>query len=355
METYESCAEGFKYCQAWLQMTTAHFILNEEIKSAKRSVDGFDRLVSRAEQGVVDGALQKSPEFRADFFKRLNNGILADMSPVRSRYDASKSRRGVNNAFEANHVTVMEEPGSTGALSKLFRLVSIRLLVVNDEVVVEKLPLQAGFRFHVGQRFHLRGDVEKDYFHSIARSMLDWYYAVKIGDDLLEDLHISRFAVPGPSEDSLLLGDIDRTAGVPAGEHFRIRKNGTKQQPVPVSPYAQGLYVVNTFIGQYELRPEQKDLCDCFITWRNHFAKEYSAALERECWPFKAISPSSPSSHMKDDQIDAMAAFVLDKRALNAMQAVPAEWQTSGYGVAPSSKYEADYDAELQPAGMHGR
>lgn len=300
-------------------MLTAHLILNNELRSMGRASEAYDQLVEAAREAASRGVLQSSVETRRIAFQKLDRIACEGMTPIRSRRDGMVSRSGKTATFESCHVTVMPEVG-LHFISRQFRLVSVRLLLAHDEILVEKLPLQAVFRFHAGEQMFHRSDVESGHFRKLATDLLDWSYAIKIADALLPDEDTQRFLVPGPAEDGLILGYLDETAAVPAGVVNRFTRNAEKIEAVAASPFAPGLFVANTYIGENEIRLDQKDLRGCWIEWRKHFEKSYQLGLERLVWPFRTVSPATRMDRVGPDAVEAVKAFILDPRAIRTMR-----------------------------------
>lgn len=300
-------------------MTTAHIMLNQEIAKIVRAAAAYEILVNLAREAADRGVLQSNVDARRSAFQKLDRVIVEGMDPIRSRRDAVISRSGKTASFESCHVVVMPEVGDT-AISRQFRLVAIRLLVAHDEIAVEKLPLQAIFRFHAGEQMFHRGDVQRGHFRSLATEIAEWYYAIKIADSVLDETDQERFTIPGPGTDGLMLGYLDQAAAVPAGELMRFARNQEQAHVVGASPFAPGLFIANTYIGASDIRPDQKDLRDCWVEWKRHFDKKYQLGVERELWPFREIVPAQRDHRVGSVAVDAVRAFLLDPRALRTMQ-----------------------------------
>jgi hypothetical protein len=299
-------------------MLSGLFMLDKELRMVERAAEAYDLLVKLAREAADRGVLQASPEARRAAFQKLDRIAAEGMSPIRSRRDASVSRSGKTATFESCHVTVMPEKGDH-SISRQFRLVSVRILVAHDEITVEKLPLQAIFRFHAGEQMFHRGDIASGHFRALAEEILDWYYAIKIADYVLDEDGKERFTIPGPGTDGVVMGHLDHSAAVPAGELHRFARNQEKTHVVAASPFAPALFIGNTYIGFNEIRPDQKELRECWVAWRRHFAKEYQLGLEREIWPFRVVSPAG-GHRVGPDAIAAVRSFLLDPRALGTMQ-----------------------------------
>ena len=328
-------------------MSTAHIILNREISKIVRSAAAYDILVDLAREAADRGVLQAPVDARRAAFQKLERVITEGMDPVRSRRDAIVSRSGKTASFESCHVTIMPEVGDT-AISRQFRLTSIRLLVAHDEIVIEKLPLQAIFRFHAGEQMYHRADIEDARFRALATEIADWYYAIKIADSVLDETDQERFTIPGPGTDGVVLGYLDQAAAVPAGELIRFARNREKAHVIGASPFSPGLFIANTYIGAFDIWPDQKDLRECWIEWKRHFGHAYQSGLERELWPFREISPAQREHRVGSDAVDAVRAFLLDPRALSAMQNRRFADRVRG----PSHEPSYDLDEYVGPAPM---
>ncbi|NTF17641.1 hypothetical protein G6L37_04460 [Agrobacterium rubi] len=328
-------------------MSTAHFILNREIDIMVRSAAAYDLLVRLARETADRGVLQSTVDTRRAAFQRLERIMIDGMNPLRSRRDATISRSGKTASFESCHVTVMPEVGDR-AISRQFRLVAVRLLMAHDEIVVEKLPLQSIFRFHAGEQMFHRGDVESGHFRALATEMLEWHYAIKIADSVLDETDQERFTIPGPGQDGMMLGYLDQAASVPAGELIRFARNQEKAHIVGASPFAPGLFIANTYIGANDIRPDQQDLRDCWVEWRRHFGRQYQLGLERELWPFREIVPAERGHRVGSDAVDAVRAFLLDPRALRSMQ----NRQYANMPRSSTHDYTEDHGDELDATPM---
>jgi hypothetical protein len=324
-------------------MTSGLFMLNKELRMVDRAAAAYDLVLKLAREAADRGILQSPPEARRAAFQKLDRVILEGMEPIKSRHDAVGSRSGKTATFESCHVTVMSEIGDH-SVSRQFRLVAIRLLVAHDEIMVEKLPLQAIFRFHAGEQMFYRGDVESGHFRALAEEIMDWYYAIKIADSVLEEDGQERFTIPGPGTDGVVMGYLDQAAAVPAGELHRFARGQEKTHVIAASPFAPALFIGNTYIGMNEIRPDQKDLRECWVEWRRHFAKAYELGLEREIWPFRAVSPPTRDHRVGSDAVAAVRAFLLDPRALKTMQNRALVGRSRG-SYEPATEDEHDYDA----------
>lgn len=300
-------------------MSTAYHLLNQELRPLLRTPAAYDILVRLAREAANSGVLQSSVDIRRSAFQKLDRVITEGMDPVRSRRDSSVSRSGKTASFESCHVVVVPEVGETST-SRQFRLSSIRLHVAHDEIAVEKLPLQAVFRFHAGEQMFTRSDLRSDYFRSLASEIAEWYCAIKVADSVLDEAGRERFTIPGPGTEGFMMGYLDQSAAIPAGELLRFARGQEKAHVIGASPFAPGLFTANTYIGLHEIRPEQQALRECWIEWKRYFDREYQPALERELWPFREISPVEKGHVISQHAIDAVRAFLLDPRALRAMQ-----------------------------------
>lgn len=328
-------------------MSIEHIILNQEISKIVRSAAAYGVLVNLAREAADCGILQAPVDARRAAFQKLERVIAEGMDPIRSRRDTIISRSGKTASFESCHVTIMPEVGDT-AISRQFRLTSIRLLVAHDEIVIEKLPLQAVFRFHAGEQMFHRADVESGRFRALATEITDWYYAIKIADSVLDETDQERFTIPGPGTDGVVLGYLDQAAAVPAGELMRFARNQGKTHIIGASPFSPALFIANTYIGAFDIRPDQKDLRDCWVEWKRHFGRAYQSGLERELWPFREISPAKRDHRVGADAVATVRAFLLDPRALKAMQNRKFADRVRG----PSHEPSHDLDEDIDPAPM---
>jgi hypothetical protein len=298
-------------------VSTEHVMLAQEFRAADRTASTYEAVVDLARKAVQNGVLKGPVPAREAAFRKLNKLINDGMSPVRSRQDHTVSRSGRTSTHEALHVVIMPEPSLQE--TRRLRLVSIRLLIAHDEIAVEKLPLQSVFRIHAAQRLFYRGNIEHGCFKVLGEELLSWYYASAIASRLLEETGASRLMVPGPAMDGLILGQLDETAAVPAGEMFRFGKTQEAKHEIPASPYAPSLYSGNTYIGENEVRPIQKELRECFLRWREHYSRDYERGLERTIWPYRTVVPADRSDRISSEAIEALKAFLLDHRAQVAM------------------------------------
>jgi hypothetical protein len=318
-------------------------MLNKELRMVDRAAAAYDLVLKLAREAADRGILHSPPEARRAAFQKMDRVILEGMEPIKSRHDGVVSRSGKTATFESCHVTVMSESGDH-SVSRQFRLVAVRLLVAHDEIMVEKLPLQAIFRFHAGEQMFYRGDVNSGHFRALAEEILDWYYAIKIADSVLEEDGQERFTIPGPGTDGVVMGYLDQAAAVPAGELHRFARGQEKTHVIAASPFAPALFIGNTYIGFNEIRPDQKDLRECWVEWRRHFAKSYELGLEREIWPFRDVSPPTRDHRVGSDAVAAVRAFLLDPRALKTMQNRALVGRSRG-SYEPATEDEHGYDA----------
>jgi hypothetical protein len=322
-----------------------HHILNNELLFTEKAAATYDRLLLFAKGAADTGVLLGNPDARTTMFRRLDRIAVEGMTPVKSRYDHGVSRNG-RPSHESCHVVVMPEVGDY-SISRQFRLVAIRLLMAHDEICVEKLPLQAIFRYHAGEQLMGRGEIQSGYYRAIAEEMLGWYYAVKIADTVLDEAGLERFSMPGPCTDGVMLGMLDHAAAVPAGELHRFARNQHKEHVIAASPFAPGLFIGNTYIGVNDIRPDQKALRDCWVQWRHAFAGSYQRGLERELWPFRKLSPPMSDDRIAPGAVAAVRAFLLDPRALRAMESL----QTMDRVRGPSKHAEEDEPLPLMNVG----
>jgi hypothetical protein len=323
-------------------MTSGLFMLNKELRMVDRAAEAYDLLLKLAKEAADRGILASPLETRRAAFQKLDRVAVEGMAPIRSRRDAAGSRSGKTATFESCHVTVMSESGDH-AVSRQFRLVAIRILLAHDEIKIEKLPLQAIFRFHAGEQMFYRGDIESGHFRALAEEILDWYYAIKIADAVLAEDGQERFTIPGPGTDGVVMGYLDQTAAVPAGELHQFVRGRKKTHVIAASPFAPALFIGNTYIGFNEIRPDQKDLRECWVEWRRYFSKSYELGLERVIWPFRSVAPPSADHGVEPDAVAAVRAFLLDPRALKTMQNRALVGRSRG-SYEPSQEEEHEYD-----------
>lgn len=328
-------------------MPTGLFMLNKELRMVDRAAEAYDLLLKLAREAADRGVLNAPLDTRRAAFQKLERIAIEGMEPIRSRRDSVVSRSGKTATFESCHVTVMPESGDH-AISRQFRLVAVRILLAHDEIMVEKLPLQAIFRFHAGEQMFYRGDVESGHFRALAEEILDWYYAIKIADAVLHEDGQERFTIPGPGTDGIVMGYLDQAAAVPAGELHRFARGQEKTHVIAASPFAPALFIGNTYIGLNEIRPDQKDLRECWVEWRRHFAKTYELGLEREIWPFRAVSPPTRDHRVGSDAVSAVKSFLLDPRALKTMQNRAMAGRSRG-SYEPSMEDEHEYNQDQVP------
>ena len=281
--------------------------------------------MNAASDEVRAGILFQSPNVRAAFFHRTNRILRDAMQPLRSRYDEENNRKGQPSSFEACHVTFVHDNVLSSSRGQVYRLMSVRLHVTPEHVVFETTPLQACFRTHAADQLYNRGHQVGSAFRSLATDCLDWYLLQKIADDMLDGIGLTRLSIPGHGRDGLILGYFDRSAALPAGDRFTMKATGRSREIVPQSPFQQGLYIANTYLGSFDVKPIQLALRGCFLQWKGACGPSYDKALQDEIWSGRQISPALQGldSALPHDSADLLETFLLDDRALHAMQSFP--------------------------------
>jgi hypothetical protein len=297
------------------------------IDRERRTIDsahqGFLAVLARASAACGKGALRSNAQTRSNLFRSLDKELRGSLNPLRSRYDELPSRSGRTAALESCHVALMSD-SAFGGRRDLYRLTSVRIALLPDEIEIELLPLYACIRPHSAERVLERANEYPDNaMHYVAQHMLDWLLIPYIVDDTLEKLDLTRLSVPG-GEDEMVLGYVDRTCALPVGELFKLRAGVKTRIEIPASPYSPGVYVANTFLGPMEFKPMHGELRDCLVQWRDHCGLSYWSKLEDGIWPTRVVRPPvRGGAKLPEGASDALRDLFFEEKAILAVQSTP--------------------------------
>jgi hypothetical protein len=290
-----------------------------EIASAHQ---GFLATLDRLSKEAAKGLLRANAATRTSVFRNVDKELRSTLHPLRSRYDDLPSRSGRTSCLEACHVALMPDTVFNGRPG-LVRLTAVRLALLPNEIEVELVPLGACLRPHSAERVLERADeMPENAMRHVGLHMLEWLMVPFLVDDTLDRMGLSRLSVPG-DDNEMILGYMDRSCPLPVGELYKIRGGRPIRIELPVSPYAPGVYVVNTFLGWRELKPTQLAVHDAMARWREDCGPSYWTRLEDGVWQTRVVRPPvSRSADLPDGMADAIRDLCSEEQSIYAMQAV---------------------------------
>lgn len=330
--------------------------IDREMREIAMAHQGFLSTLERVSKEAGKGLLRANATTRKAIFRSIDKNLRAAIHPLRTRVDEMPSRSGRSSCLEACHIALMPDVIFNGKPG-LVRLASVRLALLSDEIELELAPLGACLRPHAAQRVLERSEhFPESAMRHVAAHMLEWLMVPFLVDDTLDSIGLSRLSVPG-DENEMILGYLDRSCALPVGEMFKIRAGRCLRVELPVSPYAPGVYVVNTFLGWREIKSSQLDLHDAMSQWRDDCGPAYWKRLEDGIWQNRVVKPPVPrSAVLPEGSGDAIRSLCSLESSVYAMQAVrPLRADCRDHGGLPTFQQVADKfyygeDAAANPA-----
>lgn len=304
-------------------MSMKHTIktVRTEVARIQRSADVLENVVEEVHDKLTKyfghGRKMTGQALRG-LVTELHATITSELRPIKERLDVRRPTKvkPKSEAYELFYLVMMPEDQQGEGQPRYFRLTSLRILATRKRVIMEFMPTALGVREHAAVRFARRGADVTEAIRILATSLAEWAALPGLVDDALEEAGFERMGITGNR--GLMLGYLDPSAPIPAGQRFVFGNEHWMQEDLPVSPTVSSTFSINTYIGPVEMKPNQVGAMAVLDRWRKECGDDFRQACEEVFWPERELSPVHGAS-IDENFVQEVRRMVVEKRMLRAM------------------------------------
>lgn len=249
------------------------------------------------EKGAIGGRTVEKCFSKADAL------VTRTIRPLMSRY----YRRPIGNGLyshEACHVVNLGRHMESSLREHISQLFSIRILLTNDLIETEFLPLPLGFRMHAVARIIERAEDVPSAARQIGLDLVESSNLIRLAEHSSGDALSNHMVLPAFGKGGLLVGSYRHDTALVEGSISRITRDGREVSRISRSPLEGAFFEAKTYFGEefsLDVLGRQRDvLRHEMVEWRKRNSAVYEQEMASLLWPGRKLAKSAPLDLISD-------------------------------------------------------